>query len=52
MPRVWVKRKGHDEWHWCINCSNYPKSWEDVEKSHTKPTSGEFCNECKAYIQR
>jgi hypothetical protein len=40
------KRNGHDTWHFCSNCSNYPTrdftSWPD------KPSSGEFCNECKA----
>lgn len=42
----WRKRRGHDTWHFCANCSNYP-TWDFVEQS-TKPTTGEFCNECKA----
>lgn len=41
------RKKDSDTWHWCKNCSNYP-SGTDVEKSYTKPTSGELCNECKA----
>jgi len=40
------KRKGGDTWHFCANCSNYPKSGYDSRDS--KPTNGEFCNECMA----
>ncbi|MFA5163835.1 MAG: hypothetical protein WC441_04960 [Patescibacteria group bacterium] len=40
------KRKGHDAWHWCRNCSNWPTS--DYVEQQTKPTSGELCNECKS----
>ena len=40
------KRKGNDTWHFCKNCSNYPKSGYDERV--TKPTTGEFCNECLA----
>ena len=39
------KKKGSDTWHWCHNCSNFPKS--DYDEQSTKPTSGELCNECK-----
>ncbi len=39
------KKRGHDTWHWCTNCSNWPTS--DYTESKTKPTSGELCNECK-----
>ena len=40
------KRKGHDTWHFCKNCSNYPTS--DYTYQYTKPTTGEFCNECQS----
>jgi len=44
MP-IYRRRKGSDIWHWCTNCSNWPKS--NFEKSTTKP-NWELCNECKA----
>lgn len=40
------KRKNKDTWHFCRNCSNWPTS--DYDEKTTKPTSGEFCNECLA----
>jgi hypothetical protein len=40
------KRNGKDTWHFCRNCSNWPTS--DYKEQHEKPTSGEFCNECKS----
>ncbi len=40
------RRRGTDTWHFCTNCSNWPTS--DYESATTKPTSGEFCNECLA----
>lgn len=40
------KRKGYDTWHWCRNCSNWPTA--NFDEKTTKPTSGEYCNECKA----
>jgi len=40
------KKKDRDTWHWCRNCSNWPRFNYD-EKS-MKPTSGELCNECQA----
>lgn len=43
---AWRRRKGNDTWHFCRNCSNWP-TYNDDEQ-YTKPTSGEFCNECKA----
>ncbi len=39
------KRVDNDTWHWCKNCSNWPT--EDREARHTKPTSGELCDECE-----
>ena len=47
MRGPWRRRKGQDVWHWCRNCSNYPTG-PDLEVSHTKPTSGELDNECRA----
>jgi hypothetical protein len=38
------KTKGTDTWHFCKNCSNWPKA---NYESSTKPTSGELCNECR-----
>ena len=39
MP-TYRRKKNRDTWHWCRNCSNWPKS-NYVERS-TKPTSGEL----------
>lgn len=33
-------------WHWCRNCSNWPTS--NYEEQQSKPTTGEFDNECKS----
>lgn len=40
------RRKGFDTWHMCRNCSNWPTG--DYDERDTKPSSGEFCNECLA----
>ena len=40
------KRRDRDTWHFCSNCSNYPRS--DYVTSTGKPGSGELCNECQA----
>lgn len=40
------KRRGSDVWHWCTNCTNWPRS--DYEVSYTKPTSGELDNQCRS----
>jgi hypothetical protein len=47
MPRVWVRKKDSDTWHWCKNCHLYPTG-SDVVKSDKKPTYGELCNHCQA----
>jgi hypothetical protein len=49
MPE-YRRRKGHDAWHWCKNCSNWPTGTpgKDYDSSQTKPTSGELDNECKS----
>jgi len=46
MPKKWRRRKEKDTWHFCINCSNWPT--QDYVEQLTKPTSGEFCDECLA----
>ena len=43
---VYRRKRGSDTWHWCTNCSNWPTS--DYEEQRTKPTTGELDNECKA----
>lgn len=40
------RRKGSDTWHFCTNCSNWPTTGYDEQAS--KPTTGEFDNECLA----
>ncbi len=40
------KRNGSDTWHWCQNCSNWPK--KDFKEQATKPSGGDQCNECKS----
>ena len=49
MP-TYRRRKGHDTWHWCTNCTNWPISDYDEEyHSETeRPSTGELCNECRA----
>jgi len=38
--------KGSDTWHYCKNCSKWPTS--NYEERHSKPTTGELCNECRS----
>ena len=40
------RRKGTDTWHFCRNCSNWPTS--NFDEQYSKPTTGEFDNECLA----
>lgn len=42
---VYRRKKGSDTWHWCTNCSNWPTS--NYDEQRTKPTTGELDNECK-----
>ena len=35
---------GSDTWHFCTNCTNWPTS--DYDTATSKPTTGEFCNQC------
>lgn len=45
--KSYVKKKGSDTWHWCKNCSNYPKGL-NVDKSLLRPSNGELCDQCKS----
>ncbi len=44
------RRKGSDTWHWCRNCSNWPKGKVgvdyDVRNAPRKNPPGELDNEC------
>ena len=44
------RRKGSDTWHFCSNCSNWPRgrAGVDYDVRYTKPTTGELDNECMA----
>jgi len=46
--KTYRKRIGHDTWHWCKNCSNWPETNYDEIKRDGRPTTGELCNECLA----
>lgn len=50
MP-TYKKRKDSDTWHWCTNCSNYPRG-TDVDTRDRKPSSGELCNQCLSKDER
>lgn len=39
------RRKGSDTWHWCRNCSRWPKSEYDEQQ---KRPEYDLCNECKS----
>ena len=44
------RRNDSDTWHWCRNCSNWPKS--NYNERATKPRSGKLDRECKAKDRR
>lgn len=47
MATTYRKRRGgHDEWHFCTNCQNWPTY--NYDERHEKPTDDELCNECKS----
>ena len=46
MANTYRRKKGNDTWHFCSNCTNWPTS--DFDEKTTKPTTGEFCNQCQA----
>ena len=45
---IYRKRKDSYTWHWCKNCSNWPKSDFYVIDSATRPSTCELDNECLA----
>ncbi len=42
------RRRDRDTWHWCKNCSNWPTQKEKPEVCHSKPSTGELCNQCRS----
>jgi hypothetical protein len=44
------KIKGRDVWHWCKNCSKWPKS--NYDERSGKPSSNELCDECRSKAKR
>lgn len=42
---MYRRSKSSDTWHWCKNCSKFPK--ENYIEQAKKPTTGEQCNECR-----
>jgi hypothetical protein len=44
------RRKGKDVWHWCVNCSDWPKAPVEYDEHQTRPPhgSGELCDQCLA----
>lgn len=46
MADHYRRKKGSDTWHFCSNCTNWPTY--DYDRSESKPTSGELCDQCKA----
>ncbi len=48
---TYKRKKDRDTWHWCKNCSNWPKTQPYVEKTLSgkqRPTTGELCDQCLA----
>jgi len=39
------KINGTDTWHFCLNCSNWPKV--NYQEEQQSPRWGEICKECK-----
>ena len=46
--KLYKRRKGHDTWHWCKECSEYPTMRSDVQATAYRPLVGEFCQQCKS----
>ncbi len=46
MATTYRRRKGKDTWHFCTNCRHWPT--KDYESRTEKPTTGEFCDQCKS----
>lgn len=43
---TYVRKKG-DRWHWCKNCTQYPKE-ENIEDSTSTRPSFDLCDQCLA----
>jgi len=41
------RKNSSDAWHWCKNCSNYPKSGYTTYNGTGRPSSNELCDECR-----
>ena len=46
--RLYKRRKGHDTWHWCKECNDYPVMRSDVQATAYTPTTGQLCEQCKS----
>jgi two-component system, response regulator PdtaR len=42
---VYRRQSGSEIWHWCGNCSTWPKT-EEFEQANFLPAGAEVCNEC------
>lgn len=40
------RKRGSNTWHWCKNCSNWPR--RNYDTRFTKPTDGKLDNQCRA----
>lgn len=43
---------GSDVWHWHPRCHHRVDLNTEAKTRHSKPTTGEFCNECTAKTKR
>jgi hypothetical protein len=44
MAVTFRRRRGSDTWHFCSNCSEWPRA--DYDERATTPGTGLFCDEC------
>ena len=46
------RKKDSDTWHWCTNCSQWPKNSDSYDEvtlpGKQRPSSGELHNECRS----
>ncbi len=44
------KRTYSDTWHWCTNCTQWPKWPDDYETwcGYDRPPVGELCDQCRS----
>lgn len=46
---MYVKKQDTNVWHWCTNCSTYPKGNElDTRKGKPRAKDAKFCAQCTA----